>query len=71
MDLEYDICLVELASPMVESEVVGFADLPPVAKVLECSDRRIWAVLHYMSSWDWVGMYFKMVGMDPNRCATL
>ena len=21
-------------------------------------------VLHYMSSWDWVGMYFKMVGMD-------
>ena len=27
-----------------------------------------WAVLHYMSSWDWVGMYFKMVGMDPNRC---
>ena len=26
-----------------------------------------WAVLHYMSSWDWVGMYFKMVGMDPNR----
>ena len=28
------------------------------------------AVLHYMSSWDWVGMYFKMVGMDLNRCAT-
>ena len=27
------------------------------------------AVLHYMSSWDWVGMYFKMVGMDPNHCA--
>ena len=27
------------------------------------------AVLQYMSSWDWVGMYFKMVGMDPNRCA--
>ena len=25
------------------------------------------AVLHYMSSWDWVGMYFKMVGMDHNR----
>ena len=40
MDLEYDICLVELASPMVESEVVGFADLPPVAKVLGCSDIR-------------------------------
>ena len=29
------------------------------------------AVLHYMSSWDWVGMYFKMVGMDPNCCAAL
>ena len=28
------------------------------------------AALHYMSSWDLVGMYFKMVGMDPNRCAT-
>ena len=40
MDLEYDICLVELASPMVESEVVGFADLPPVAKVLRCFDIR-------------------------------
>ena len=24
-----------------------------------------------MSSWDWVGMYFKMVGMDPNRCAEI
>ena len=22
-----------------------------------------------MSSWDWVLMYFKKVGMDPNRCA--
>ena len=22
-----------------------------------------------MSSWDWVGMYFKMAGMDPNRYA--
>ena len=29
------------------------------------------AVLHYMSSWDWVGIYFKMVGMDPNRYAAL
>ena len=28
------------------------------------------AVLHYMSSWDWVGMYFKMVGIDPNLRAT-
>ena len=27
-----------------------------------------WAVLQYMSCWDWVGMKFKMVGMDPNRC---
>ena len=24
------------------------------------------AVLQYMSCWDWVGMKFKMVGMDPN-----
>ena len=23
----------------------------------------------YSTCWDWVGMYFKMVGMDPNRCA--
>merc|ERR1712004_97588 len=32
IDLAYDICLVELASPMVESEVVGFADLPATPK---------------------------------------
>ena len=33
IDLAYDICLVELASPMVESEVVGFADLPATPQV--------------------------------------
>ena len=33
IDLAYDICLVELASPMVESEVVGFADLPTTPQV--------------------------------------
>ena len=33
IDLAFDICLVELASPMVESEVVGFADLPATPQV--------------------------------------
>ena len=33
IDLAYDICLVELASPMVESDVVGFADLPATPQV--------------------------------------
>ena len=33
IDLAYDICLVELASPMLESEVVGFADLPTTPQV--------------------------------------
>ena len=33
IDLAYDICLVELASPMMESEVVGFADLPTTPQV--------------------------------------
>ena len=33
IDFAYDICLVELSSPMVESEVVGFADLPATPKV--------------------------------------
>ena len=36
-----------------------------------CHRLIVWAVIHYMSSWDRVGMYFKMVGMDPNRCAAL
>ena len=26
------------------------------------------AVLQYMSCWNWVGMKFKMVGMNPNCC---
>merc|ERR1712233_147132 len=30
VDLAYDICLVELESPLVESEVVGFAKLPAI-----------------------------------------
>ena len=38
MDLAYDICLVELASPIVESEVVGFAHLPAVAEVKRVTD---------------------------------
>ena len=33
VDLAFDICLVELASPLVESEVVGFAELPATAEV--------------------------------------
>ena len=33
VDLAYDICLVELASPMVESEMVGFAELPAIPEV--------------------------------------
>ena len=33
VDLAFDICLVELASPLVESEVVGFAELPAIAEV--------------------------------------
>jgi len=32
VDLAYDICLVELASPIIESDVVGFAQLPAVAE---------------------------------------
>ena len=45
MDLAYDICLVELASPIVESEVVGFAHLPAVAEVKRVTDMfdcKIW-----------------------------
>ena len=34
VDLAFDICLVELASPLVESEVVGFAELPAIAEVV-------------------------------------
>merc|ERR1711971_760776 len=32
VDLAYDICLVELASPMIESELVGYAQLPAIAE---------------------------------------
>ena len=35
VDLAYDICLIELAGPIQESELVGLAQLPGVPKVLD------------------------------------
>merc|ERR1712198_572849 len=48
VDLAYDICLVELESPLVESEVVGFAELPAIS---DTACQATYSDTHY---WEWL-----------------